>query len=143
MGLTVFCSASAFYRLSCVTFAPYLPRIMIRSGTLCFGWIGTPTVLSSLDCWRWFPRSVGNLVAVEERRLEKGQVLCIWSTFWSGCVDGVVADRCFFPLAGGFPCFQRKKKKQCMWKQSRFGLRRPSFSWVTEVLTFCIQALIF
>ncbi|KAL9354635.1 hypothetical protein Peur_052605 [Populus x canadensis] len=44
---------------------------MIRSGTLCFGWTGTPTVLSSLDCWWRFPRSVGNLVAVKESRLER------------------------------------------------------------------------
>jgi hypothetical protein len=27
-----------------------------------------------------------------------------------------------------------------MWKRSRFGLRRPSFSLVTKFLTFCIQA---
>jgi hypothetical protein len=53
------------------------PRIMIWSGTLCFGGIGTPIVLSSLDYWWRFPRPGGNLVAVEKSRLERGQMLCI------------------------------------------------------------------
>jgi len=92
----------AFYRLSCVRFDRYLPRIMIRSGTLCFGGIGTPTVLSSLDYWWRFPRPGGNLVAVEKSRLERGQMLCIWSTLWSCYVDRVVVDLCFFLLQVAF-----------------------------------------
>jgi len=44
-----------------LVFAPYLPRIMIRSETLCFGWIGTPTVLPVLDRWWRFPRPAGTL----------------------------------------------------------------------------------
>jgi len=34
-------------------------RVEIRSGTLCFGWVGTPTVLPLLNCWWRFPRIVG------------------------------------------------------------------------------------
>jgi len=122
-----------------VRFAPYLPRIMIRSGTLCFGWTGTPTVLSSLDCWWRFPRSVGNLVAVKESRLERGLVLCIWSTLWSGCVDGVVADRCFFPFARWLPLFP-EEEEEITGHMETASFWSPSFSLVTEVLTVCIQA---
>jgi hypothetical protein len=33
--------------------------VEIRSRTLCFGWVGTPTVLPLLNCWWRFPRLVG------------------------------------------------------------------------------------
>ena len=34
-------------------------RVEIRSRTLCFGWVGTPTVLPLLNCWWRFPRLIG------------------------------------------------------------------------------------
>ena len=36
--------------------------IVIRPGFLCFGRIGTPTVLPSLDCWWWFPPRLNGLL---------------------------------------------------------------------------------
>jgi hypothetical protein len=36
--------------------------IVIRPGILCFGRIGTPTVLPSLDCWWWFPPRLNGLL---------------------------------------------------------------------------------
>ncbi|KAI5583125.1 hypothetical protein BDE02_07G132100 [Populus trichocarpa] len=51
--------ASAFYRHSVL-----LPIFhdSDKAWDLCFGRIGTPTVLQSLDCWWWFPRRLNGLL---------------------------------------------------------------------------------
>ena len=36
--------------------------IVIRPGILCFGRIGTPTVVPSLHCWWWFPPRLNGLL---------------------------------------------------------------------------------
>jgi hypothetical protein len=70
--------------------------IVIRPGFLCFGRIGTPRVLPSLDCWWWFPPRLNGLLwrRRTRKRTEKlvmefvGIAMCL--VVWVVCLGGIL-----------------------------------------------------
>jgi len=111
-----------------LVFAPYLPRIMIRSETLCFGWIGTPTVLPVLDCWWRFPRPAGTLWRWRKVGWKGVRWLTIRYTSKSG-LRAVRPDQRLWFLQAGFPLFQTKKKMHSVFERRGFGMGMAIFQF--------------
>ena len=70
--------------------------IVIRPGILCLGWIGTPTVLQSLDCWWWFPRRLNGLLWRRRTRERTEKLvmevvgIAMWLVEWVACLGGIL-----------------------------------------------------
>jgi len=70
--------------------------IVIRPGILCFGRIGTPTVVPSLDCWWWFPPRLNGLLwrRRTRKRTEKRVMVVVgiamWLVAWVACLGGIL-----------------------------------------------------
>jgi hypothetical protein len=92
-------------------------------------------VAVSSACW--------HLVAVEESRLERGQMVdhSVYVQVWS---EGSETWPEVMVFAGGLSSVSDEEEDaQCFWNGVVLGSEWPSFSLVTEVLTFCNQALYF
>jgi len=89
-------------------------------------------VAVSLACW--------HLVAVEESRLERGQMVdhSVYVQVW---YEGSETWLEVMVFAGGLSSVSDEEEDaQCFWNCVVLGLEWPSFNLVTEVLTFCNQA---